>query len=152
MINLLSSPLLTLFAQDDPLPGMATEDMPSMGALIGMFACPLLIAAAFVLLIVAGAWKVYEKAGQPGLAAIIPIYGTYVLTQIAGRDIIWFLLAIIPCTAIIGLPIVSMDVAKKFGKDPVYGLGLAFLPFIFYPLLGFGNARYLGSSTPLASR
>jgi hypothetical protein len=40
--------------------------------------------------------------------------------------------------------IVAIDVAKSFGKDAAYGIGLALLPFIFYPLLGFGDARYLG--------
>jgi hypothetical protein len=31
-----------------------------------------------------------------------------------------------------------------FGKSTAYGLGLAFLGFIFFPMLGFGDARYQG--------
>jgi hypothetical protein len=38
--------------------------------------------------------------------------------------------------------IVSIDVAKGFGKDVGFGIGLAFLPFIFYPILGFGSSQY----------
>jgi hypothetical protein len=35
-------------------------------------------------------------------------------------------------------------VARKFVKSDGFGLGLAFLPFIFYPMLGFGDAQYQG--------
>jgi hypothetical protein len=38
--------------------------------------------------------------------------------------------------------IVHIDIAKNFGKDAAFGLGLAFLGFIFYPILGFGSATY----------
>ena len=41
---------------------------------------------------------------------------------------------------------VSMDVAKNFGKGAGFGIGLALLGFIFYPILGFGDARYQGAS------
>jgi hypothetical protein len=34
--------------------------------------------------------------------------------------------------------------SKSFGKDVGFTLGLIFLSFIFYPILGFGGARYLG--------
>lgn len=93
--------------------------------------------------VIAGLWKVFEKAGQPGWAAIIPFYNIYVLTtQIARREILWFILALIPFVNIIAAIVVSIDVARKFGKGTGFGLGLAFLPFIFYPILGFGSAQY----------
>ncbi|MHC4607720.1 MAG: DUF5684 domain-containing protein [Planctomycetota bacterium] len=40
--------------------------------------------------------------------------------------------------------IIPLDVARSFGKGFLFGLGLLFLPFIFYPVLGFGGARYVG--------
>jgi Family of unknown function (DUF5684) len=40
--------------------------------------------------------------------------------------------------------IVSIDIAKNFDKGTGFGLGLAFLGFIFFPILGFSDARYLG--------
>jgi hypothetical protein len=97
---------------------------------------------AMIVVVVAGVWKVFTKAGQPGWAAIIPIYNTYVLVvEIAKKDMVWFLLSLfIPFAVIIPL----MDMAEKFGKDRMYGLGLAFLPFIFFPMLGFGDAQYRG--------
>ena len=86
----------------------------------------------------------FAKAGQPGWAAIIPIYQNYVQTQIAGKEILWFILCIIPCTAPIGLIVVFIGIAERFGKGAGYGLGLFFLAPIFWPMLGFGDARYLG--------
>ena len=101
--------------------------------------------AAVIILWIAGLWKVFEKAGEPGWAAIIPIYNTIVLLKIAGRPIWWIILLLIPLVNLIILIMVSIDVAKRFGKGTGFGLGLAFLPFIFYPVLGFGDARYTGS-------
>jgi len=37
---------------------------------------------------------------------------------------------------------ICIEVAKKFGKDVVYGVLLALFPFIFFPILGFGDAQY----------
>jgi len=90
-------------------------------------------------------WKVFEKAGQPGWAAIVPIYNGYVLTcEIAKKEILWFILMFIPFVGIIASIMVSLEVARKFGKSDGFGIGLAFLPFIFYPMLAFGDAQYQG--------
>jgi len=103
--------------------------------------CPLMYLA-LIAVVIAGMWKVFTKAGQPGWAAIVPIYNIYVLVvEIAKKDMVWFLLSLFVPFAII---IPQMDVAEKFGKERTYGLGLAFLPFIFYPMLGFGEAQYQG--------
>ncbi|MCG2679668.1 MAG: DUF5684 domain-containing protein [Kiritimatiellae bacterium] len=39
--------------------------------------------------------------------------------------------------------------AKAFNKGGGFAVGLIFLPFIFYPILAFGNATYQGVSTPV---
>ncbi|WP_439631686.1 DUF5684 domain-containing protein [Gemmata sp.] len=106
----------------------------------------LLVPLAFVVAILAGMWKVFEKAGQPGWAAIVPFYNVYILTiEIAKKEILWFILWFIPLVNIVAAVIVSIDVAKKFGKSELYGVGLAFLGFVFYPMLGFGDAQYEGN-------
>ena len=43
--------------------------------------------------------------------------------------------------------IVLHNLSKKFGKDVGYTIGLFFLPFIFLPMLAFGDAEYQGGST-----
>lgn len=40
--------------------------------------------------------------------------------------------------------LMSIAVAENFGKSAGFGIGLAFLGPIFYPILGFGDARFQG--------
>jgi hypothetical protein len=92
---------------------------------------------------IAGMWKVFEKAGKPGWAAIIPIYNIIVLLQIVGKPIWWLILLLIPIVNIVILILIAMDLAVCFGKSKGWGIGLLFfLGFIGYPLLGFGDATY----------
>jgi hypothetical protein len=106
-----------------------------------------------VIAIVAGCWKVFTKAGRPGWAAIVPFYNFYVLLEIAGRPGWWlvfyvlafFVFFIPPVSGLILLVvgiIVGIDVARKFGKGTGFGIGLGILPYIFYPILGWGGAQY----------
>ncbi len=108
-----------------------------------------LIYAAIIVLVIASMWKVFTKAGQKGWLALIPILNFYVLIKIVGRESWWIILYFIPCVNIVVMIIVSMDLAKVFGRSAAYGLGLAFLPFIFYPMLAFGDATYEGDAPPI---
>ncbi len=99
---------------------------------------------AVLVVIIAGQWKMYAKAGQPGWACIVPIYNIWVLLKIVGREGWWLLLFLIPCVNIVAIVIVYLDLAKSFGKSSGYGVGLVLLPFVFIPMLGFGDARYVG--------
>jgi Family of unknown function (DUF5684) len=106
----------------------------------------MIISLVIVVLMIAAMWKVFTKAGQPGWASLIPIYNVYVLCKIAGRPGWWLLLMLIPFVNFIILIILCIDIAKSFGKGVGFGLGLAFLGFIFCPILGFGSAQYQGPS------
>ncbi|WP_208726321.1 DUF5684 domain-containing protein [Corallococcus terminator] len=99
---------------------------------------------AFIGAMVAGMWKTFAKAGEPGWAAIVPIYNIYVMTKIVGRPAWWIVLALIPCVNFIALIILGIDMAKSFGKDTGFGIGLGLLGPVFYAILGFGDARYQG--------
>lgn len=121
------------------------------GTGVGVAIFYLIFLAIFVVPTIAGLWKVFEKAGKPGWAALIPIYINIVWLEVAGESLLWLLVGlvlIIPVLgwlAWVGVSIyLSMDMARSFGKDPGFGVGLALLPFIFYPILGFGPDRYLG--------
>jgi hypothetical protein len=106
----------------------------------------MIISLAIAVLIIAAMWKVFTKAGQPGWACLIPIYNLYVLCKIAGRPGWWLLLMLIPIVNFIILIILCIDIAKSFGNGVGFGLGLAILGFIFWPILGFGSAQYQGPS------
>jgi hypothetical protein len=97
-----------------------------------------------ILLLIAAIWKVFSKAGQPGWAAIIPIYNIYVMCKVAGRPGWWLLLMLIPFVNLIIAIILNVDIAKRFGKGIGFAIGMILLPFIFWPILGFGSAQYQG--------
>jgi uncharacterized membrane protein YoaK (UPF0700 family) len=87
-------------------------------------------------------WKLFVKAGEPGWASIIPIYNAIVMLKIAGKPLWWFLLYLIPIVNIVIAIIVTVALAKNFGKDVGFAVGLILLPIIFYPILAFGSAQY----------
>lgn len=89
-------------------------------------------------------WKVFTKAGQPGWAALVPIYNIVVLMQIVGRPVWWVILMLIPCVNIIIALLVYLDLARVFGKGAGFGVGLFLLGIIFLPILAFGDAEYTG--------
>jgi hypothetical protein len=108
----------------------------------------MLVWLAIVVVTIAGLWKTFTKAGQPGWGCIIPIYNVYLLTKIAGRPWWWLLLMFIPLVNLVIFIIIYIDVAKGFGKGVGFALGLVFLGFIFFPILGFGDAQYQGAPLP----
>lgn len=97
--------------------------------------------AVTVLLIVA-MWKIFTKAGKPGWAAIVPIYNLVVLIQVAGKPLWFIALFFIPIANIVAMILIYVGLAKQFGKGGGFAAGLIFLPFIFFPILGFGSASY----------
>ncbi len=99
---------------------------------------------AIFVLTIAGMWKIFIKAGKPGWACLIPIYNLIVLLEIAGKPVWWFILFLIPLVNLVVAILVVIALAERFGKGVGFAIGLLLLPFIFYPLLGFGDARYQG--------
>lgn len=90
-------------------------------------------------------WKVYVKAGQPGWAVLIPIYNLYVLLKIVGKPGWWLLVILLfpPVGFFMALYVIHL-LSKSFGQGIGFTLGLIFLSFIFYPILGFGSSKYIG--------
>jgi hypothetical protein len=99
---------------------------------------------AVVIFLVAAQWKVFVKAGQPGWACIVPIYNIYIMTKIGGKPWWWLLLMLIPVVNLIYAIWLTNMVSKSFGKDEGFTVGLILLGFIFWPILGFGSAKYQG--------
>jgi hypothetical protein len=93
-------------------------------------------------IIIISSWKIYQKAGFEGWECLIPIYNYLVFFKIIGKPWYWLLLLIVPIFNIVvyvwGLNLLS----KRFGKDLGFTLGLLFLPYFFFPILAFGNAKY----------
>jgi len=112
----------------------------------------IILAVAVAIFMIVSMWKVFEKAGKPGWAAIVPIYSSIVLAEIGGKPIwmgiIMSLGGLIPFVGMIASVvfsiIVSLGVAENFGKTQGFGVGLGLLGIVFYPILGFGDATYKG--------
>lgn len=125
-------------------------------ALIAAILIPiLLITLAIIIIMIVAQWKVFKKSGKPGWASIIPFYNKWVLCEVASIEW-WFFLGMIAPTIFSILKLSSLDtlgtiislvasffvnynVAKKFGKETGFAIGLTLLPFIFFPILGFGS-------------
>jgi hypothetical protein len=120
--------------QDADLQGASAA--AATGAIIGG-----VIALAFGAVLIAALWKIFSKAGQPGWAALVPIYNVIVLSKITGRAWWW---AFVPVLNFIFAIMTPFDLAKAFGKGGGFGFGLLALPYVFYPVLGFGGASYAG--------
>jgi hypothetical protein len=105
----------------------------------------LILYLAFVVFIIASIWKTFEKADHPGWAAIVPFYNFYIMTLIAKKPSWWIALLLIPIVNVVALILLNIEIAKNFGKDTGFGVGLALLGFIFWPILGFGDAVYEGA-------
>ncbi|MFY7896491.1 MAG: DUF5684 domain-containing protein, partial [Phycisphaerales bacterium] len=69
----------------------------------------MLLWIALIVLVIAGSWKVFAKAGQPGWAVLVPIFNTYTLLKIVGRPWWWLLLLFIPFVNFIIAIIVALD-------------------------------------------
>jgi uncharacterized membrane protein YhaH (DUF805 family) len=101
-----------------------------------------IICLAVIVFYIATMWKVFEKAGKPGWASIIPIYNTIVLLQISGKPGWWVLLYFIPVVNIVIAVIATLGLAHNFGKGTGFAIGLMLLGFIFLPILAWGDAQY----------
>lgn len=112
----------------------------------------ILVALAVALIPLAGMWKIFEKAGKPGWAAIIPIYNTWVLVKVAGKEWYWFVALLIPVVNFIAVIVIMLGISRNFGQGVGFALGLIFLSIIFIPLLGFGNYQYRGGRGGQAPR
>jgi uncharacterized membrane protein YhaH (DUF805 family) len=103
-----------------------------------------LVYIAVVVFIVAAYWKIFTKAGKPGWACLIPIYNIIVLLEIVGKPWWWLLLMLIPVVNLVFAIWMTNLLSKSFGKSEGFTVGLILLPIVFYPILGFGDAKYQG--------
>ncbi len=120
----------------------------------------ILIGIAISVVIIIAQWKMFKKGNQPGWAAIIPVYNQIVQCNMVGVNPLWILIVFI-AGLIAGIPVVgsiislaasiyfmillNVSTARAFGKEDSFAIGLILLPIVFYPILGFGSAQYVGS-------
>ena len=111
-------------------------------SVFGVFLLVIMLTIAVIVII--AEWRIYEKAGKAGWAVLIPIYNIIVLLEIVGKPIWWIFLFLIPIVNIVFGVWITNLLSKSFGKDEAFTVGLILLGFVFYPILGFGDAKYIG--------
>lgn len=119
----------------------------SEGMAIGLVAFAIIIsviAIAAAVMQIIGMWKMFKKAGKGGWEAIIPVYNYIVLIEISGLPMWYIALFFVPFANIYAMIMVNIEIAHRFGKSTGFGVLTTFFPFVCYPILGFGNARYSG--------
>jgi hypothetical protein len=104
------------------------------------------IALVIFLVVAIGMYKTFSKMGYDNVWFIfIPILNIVFLLKVIDKPIWWIVLFLIPCVnSIISLVVswmVSDKVSKSYGGGIGLALGLFFLPFIFYPYLGFAGGE-----------
>lgn len=102
----------------------------------------LIIFLLVIVAMIAGLWKMFVKAGEPGWACIVPFYNIFVMLRIAGKPWWWFFLYLIPIVSLVIAIIVCHSLSKRFGSGAGMTVLQIFLPFIAYPVMGFGSAEY----------
>jgi hypothetical protein len=105
--------------------------------MMGIF---LLFIAVLSIVMIAGIWKTFVKAGKPGWASIVPIYNVIVMLEIAGLPL-WMIIGFfIPFVNLFVYIWLFYNIVKRFGG----GIGLTILMFlgIGWLILGFGSAQY----------
>lgn len=140
---------------------------PMREGMMAAFAAFFLIMAVVCIFMIVCQCLIYNKAKQPWWAAIIPFYNLVVLLKIVGKPMIWmlwilqfiffemlFILAQGPitgllfflsiATSLVFSIIITNGLSKSFGKDAGFTVGLILLPVVFYPILAFSKAQYIG--------
>ena len=122
---------------------MENSDMASGGimAMLGAFA---IVYCAIIVLMIVSFWKIFTKAGKPGWAAIIPIYNLIVWLEIVNKPVWWIILLLIPLVNLVILIILVHRLSLSFGQGVGFTILLIVLGIIGYPLLAFGDYKYVG--------
>lgn len=104
----------------------------------------MVVVLAIAVISLVGMWKIFVKAGKPGWGAIIPIYNLYCLYEMSFGTGWLFLLSFVPCVNAVMMIVMWIKLGQAFGKSAAFGIGILFFPFVFLPMLGFGDAQFVG--------
>lgn len=108
------------------------------------YALPFFIFLALIVLTVVAHWSIFTKAGESGWKSIVPILNIYTLVKIVGREWWWTILYFVPIVQIVAHIIISIDLAKAFGKSTAFGIIAVFIfNTVGYLILGLGDAKYV---------
>lgn len=94
----------------------------------------------------AGLYRMFEKAGEAGWKALVPIYNAWICTKITGKSIWWFVMLLIPVLNVVVWLLMANELSKVFGRESFWAyVASMMIPYVYFPMLGFDNdVRYVG--------
>lgn len=127
---------------------MECMDFSSWWPLLVAIILPIIVIGICICIIeIVGLWCLFVKAGEPGWAAIIPIYNYLIAIKVAGKPWWFILMFLVPILNLVFYIIILDGLSKSFGKGVGFTVGLFFFRFIFIPILGFGKSVYVGDKS-----
>ena len=103
------------------------------------------ILAAFVVTYI-GMMLVFKKAGKKWYESLVPGHSLYAMFEIAGMSGANFFLLMVPIVNIVIIFKLYIKTAKAFGKGAGFGLGLLFLPTLFFLILGIDRSQHFSQT------
>lgn len=136
---------------------VTSDGSTSSGSLGAGATIAIVAGVALVLLLhIIGYWKTLTKGGESGAISLLFLISCLApiawlpMMKLIGRPPWWVVLLYIPIVNIVILAIISIDVAKSYGKGTGFGIGLWLLAPLFYLILGFGSSTYRGPAVAAA--
>lgn len=91
-----------------------------------------------------GMYKLFEKAGEPGWAALVPFYNASVVVKIIGAPKWWLAVMLIPVMHFFIIAGMLIEFNKSFGQYKfIDNFAAIVLPYIYYPYLTSKNPEYV---------
>lgn len=121
-----------------------TELFASLWAFLASFGIFITLIVVFTIIV---RWKMFTKAGKPGWASIVPVYSDIVLLDIIGYNWYYIFVGCLSIVPVVGSLAVllfeiskNIKLAKSFGKEVGFGIGLTFLNPIFTAIIAFDSS------------
>lgn len=109
-----------------------------------------------------GEWKFFEKCGEKGWKALIPFYNDWTIIKISNCHSYYFFFIIgesilslfafseifeefsiisslFSFVSLYVILCINYNIAKKFHQEMGFAIGMTFVPFVFYIMLGLSN-------------
>ena len=101
--------------------------MESLNAIVGLIVS---------ILAIVGTWRLFVRAGEPGWAAIVPIYNIVVWLRVANKPVWWIVGLLVPVVNVVVAFLVWREIAARFGRGTGFAIGLLLLAPIFLFMIG----------------
>ncbi|MHC1707651.1 MAG: S26 family signal peptidase [Bacteroidales bacterium] len=97
-----------------------------------------IITVLFFLLSLAGLYRLFEKAGEPGWKVLVPFYNFYIWLKIIKKPLWWYIFLITPFINVFVILLMVVELLKCYNKHGLVpqAVGVIF-PFFYLPYLGW---------------